>query len=163
MRLLVSDASALIDLNKVDLMEPFMRLPYEFMVPDVIVDELRSFNETELANLTERMTVCKFTGEEVLRVERLLVSNQGLSEPDLFALIAAENYPNSILLTGDGRLRTLATQRGQDIHGVLWVVLQIHAHLKLPKSRLLEALHFWKSDPFCRLKDRLLDETIGRI
>ena len=134
MRLLVSDASVLIDLNKVGLMDPFMRLSYEFMVPDVIVDELRSFNEADLANLVERMTVCKYSGEEVLKVEQLLVLNQGLTEPDLFALIASEKYPNSILLTGDGRLRTLATQRGQDIHGAIWVVLQIPCPTRVPEN-----------------------------
>lgn len=163
MRILISDASVLIDLNKVGLMDQFMLLSYDFVIPDVIVDELYSFNEMELARLAEKMTVCTFTANDILKVEQLILANQKLSEPDLFALLAAQAYPNSILLTGDRRLKNLALESEQEVHGLLWAVSQIHEETDCPTNLLVDAILFWKNDPFCWIKDELLEATLKTI
>ena len=39
LRIVVSDASCLIDLRKASLLEAFLRLPYECLIPDTLFDE----------------------------------------------------------------------------------------------------------------------------
>ena len=38
MRIIVSDSSCLIDLRKVGLVEAFLKLPYEFLIPNTLFD-----------------------------------------------------------------------------------------------------------------------------
>lgn len=38
MKVLVSDTSVLIDLERVQVLEPSFRLPFEFVVPDLLYD-----------------------------------------------------------------------------------------------------------------------------
>jgi len=39
MRIVVSDSSCLIDLRKVSLLDTFLRLPYEFQIPNTLLGE----------------------------------------------------------------------------------------------------------------------------
>ena len=39
MRLIVSDSSCLIDLRKASLLEAFLELPYEVLIPDLLFEE----------------------------------------------------------------------------------------------------------------------------
>lgn len=58
MRIIVSDSSCLIDLRKADLLEAFLKLPYELVVPDVLLeDELLRFSAKQLARIRAGMTV----------------------------------------------------------------------------------------------------------
>jgi len=44
MRIIISDSSALIDLRKGEILELFLRLPFEFVIPDALLEsELLSF------------------------------------------------------------------------------------------------------------------------
>jgi hypothetical protein len=48
MRIIVSDTSYLIDLRKASLLEGFLKLPYEIVIPDTLFEEeLLKFSETE--------------------------------------------------------------------------------------------------------------------
>jgi hypothetical protein len=49
-----------------------------------------------------------------------------LFEEELPAFALAESYPGSILPSGDGELRKLATEHEMEVHGVLWVIDEIH-------------------------------------
>lgn len=39
MRIVISDSSCLIDLRKVSLLDVFLRLPYEFLIPNTLFEE----------------------------------------------------------------------------------------------------------------------------
>ena len=48
MRIVVSDSSCLIDLRKVSMLESFLRLPYEFLIPNTLFEEeLLKFTPTQ--------------------------------------------------------------------------------------------------------------------
>ena len=48
MRIVVSDSSCLIDLRKASLLDVFLRLPYEFLIPNTLFEEeLLKFTDEE--------------------------------------------------------------------------------------------------------------------
>ena len=52
MRIVVSDSSCLIDLRKASLLGVFLRLPYEFLIPNTLFEEeLLKFTDEEKAIL----------------------------------------------------------------------------------------------------------------
>ena len=86
-----------------------------------------------------------------------------LSVHDGFAFALAESHPGCILLTGDGELRNLATQHKIKVHGVLWVIDEMHRH-QIEKARnLLAALRAFSSDPTVRLPRREVAASIKRF
>ncbi len=55
MRIVVSDTSCMIDLRKVSLLEDFRRLPYSFVMPDVLFeDEWLCISDGEKISLRRR-------------------------------------------------------------------------------------------------------------
>src|ERR1700752_3368709 len=107
MRIIVSDSSCLIDLRKASLLDVFLRLPYEVLIPNILFDdELLKFSKTQKQGLIRGgLKVMDLPGESVLRAQRIARDNARLSIHDAFALALAEHCPGCILLTGDGQLR----------------------------------------------------------
>jgi predicted nucleic acid-binding protein len=123
-RLLISDANIIIDMNTGGLLRRMFRLDVTFAVPDVLFeDELRT-DHPELPRLGLKRL--ELREETIAYADRLVekYSRLGASTNDLLALALAwqEKCP---LLTGDGRLRTVAQSEGIDIHGTLWLVEQM--------------------------------------
>jgi predicted nucleic acid-binding protein len=164
MRLIVSDSSCLIDLRKADLLPAFVELPYELVVPDVLVDqELLCFSKSQLALIRRRMTVASLEGPGVERVGEVQSVTPALSLYDCFAYVVAEERPGSILLTGDRRLRTLAKEDGMEVHGVLWAVEQLAEHRKAPRKVLVAGLETLRADPSARLPKAALGRLISEL
>ncbi|HNK51407.1 MAG TPA: hypothetical protein PKX75_20460, partial [Nitrospira sp.] len=85
-----------------------------------------------------------------------------LSIHDGFAFALAESHPSSILLTGDRSLRTFATDRKIEVHGLLWVVDQLHRNSIATIKTLHAALQLFDADPTVRLPPRELAAYIRR-
>lgn len=163
MRVLISDTSALIDLRKVHLIEAFLSLPYDFLIPDVILElELRSFSEDEIDFLKRKVRVSSLTSQELQQVQALIPLHQALSEVDVFVLVTAKKHSDAILLTGDQRLRDLAEQESLEVHGVLWVIEEL-AKVGTPLAVLQTALEVWRLEPACRIPDNLIRQTEARV
>ena len=80
MQIIVSDTSCLIDLRHASLLEVFLELPYEFVIPDVIFyDELLSFSSKEKALIKRRMTIASLEAGGVDRVSEVLALSPALS------------------------------------------------------------------------------------
>ena len=73
MQIIVSDTSCLIDLRKASLLEAFMKLPYEIIMPDTLFEEeLLKFSEAEKIILLEGgMKVTELPGEGVIRAQEI--------------------------------------------------------------------------------------------
>jgi len=112
MRIVVSDSNCLIDLRKVSLLDTFLRLPYEFLIPNTLFEEeLLKFTAAQKEALIHSgLKVMDLPGERVLRAQEVLRKIPQLSVHDGFAFALAESHPGCILLTGDSKLRTLATK-----------------------------------------------------
>jgi hypothetical protein len=165
MRIVVSDSSCLIDLRKVSLLDALLRLPCEFLIPDTLFqDELLKFPPAQKKALIRGgLKVVDLPGERVLRAQAIMRQTPRLSVHDGFAFALAESHPGCILLTGDGELCSLATQHKMEVHGVLWVIDEIHRH-RIEKARtLLEALRAISADPTVRLPRREVAAAIKRF
>jgi predicted nucleic acid-binding protein len=165
MRIVVSDSSCLIDLRKVSLLDALLKLPCEFLIPDTLFeDELLKFTtEQKKALVRGGLKVIDLPGERVLRAQAIIRQSPRLSVNDGFAFVLAESHPGCILLTGDGELRGLAARHSMEVHGVLWVLDELHRHEIESAKALLAALRAFSADPTVRLPARDVAASIKRF
>jgi predicted nucleic acid-binding protein len=164
MRIVVSDSNCIIDLRKVSLLDIFLTLPYEILIPDLLFEEeLLKFTEAQKRALVKGgLKVIDMPGERVLRAQQVIRSNPRLSVHDGFALSLAESNPDCILLTGDGCLRELALTQKIEVNGFLWIIDEMHRHELSVAEHLCAALRVLLSDPAVRLPKRELAAFIRR-
>lgn len=164
MRIVVSDSSCLIDLRKVSLLDTFLRLPYEFLIPNTLFEEeLVKFSDTQKNTLVRGgLKVMDLSGKQVLRAQEIVRGLPQLSVHDGFAFALAESNPDCILLTGDGRLRALALQCAMEVHGVLWVLDEIHQNCLTTAVTVLAALRVFAADATLRLPRHEVTASIKR-
>lgn len=122
--LLISDANILIDMAVGGLLEVMFLLEETFAVPNVLYEEELSTHHPELLELG--LLCITLQGQGVAEAAHLKAQCRGRDAPsqnDLFALMLAkqEHCP---LLTGDKRLRKLATEHEAEVEvrGTLWVI-----------------------------------------
>lgn len=145
---LVSDTSVLIDLQRGQLLETALRLPYEFAVPDVLFErELRTWNGLDLRR---HLVILSLAGEGVALAASFRRADARLSLPDALALALAK-IGGYTLLAGDAALRAMAEAERVDCHGVLWILDKLDVHGLAAKDDLLAALTLISQHPRCRL------------
>jgi predicted nucleic acid-binding protein len=164
MRIVVSDSSCIIDLRKVSLLDVFLRLPYEILIPNTLFEEeLLKFTEAQKRALIRGgLKLIDLPGERVLRAQQVIRTAPRLSVHDGFAFALAESHPGCILLTGDGCLRDLATTHKIEVHGFLWIVDEIDRHKLSAADALCAALRLLAEDPAVRLPKPELAAFIKR-
>ena len=164
MRIIVSDSSCLIDLRKASLLDVFLRLPYEILVPNTLFeDELLRFSPAQKELLLRGgLQVIDLPAENVLRAQTIARAHARLSIHDAFAFALAESRPGSILLTGDGGLREVAQRHEIEVHGVLWVIDEIHGNGLASVEDLLAVLRGFQDDTTVRLPRRELTAAVKR-
>jgi hypothetical protein len=160
MRVLVSDTSVLIDLERGGLLEAAFCLSWEFAVPDLLYKrELRDHNGPDLLRLGLRVEALDPDGLQLALHYQARVP--ALSLPDTFALALAKTN-GWILLAGDGDLRRLAAAEAIDHHGVLWVLDQLLDQAQATPQFLHAALSALSAHPRCRLPTRDIRERLER-
>jgi hypothetical protein len=152
-RIVISDSSCLIGLRKMVLLDTFLRLPYEFLIPNTLFDgELLCFTHAEKQALIDSgLNIVDLPGKRVQRVQEVLRKNPKLAVHHSFAFVLAESYPGCILLTGDRGLRILAAENGIEAHNVLWAINEIHCHCLATPATMLTALRIIVDDQTVRL------------
>jgi predicted nucleic acid-binding protein len=163
MRIIVSDSSCLIDLRKVALLAAFLKLPYEILIPNTLFEEeLLKFTEEEKKLLRAGLEIIDLPGTSVLRAQEVMRDLPQLSVHDGFAFALAEINPGCILLTGDGMLRQLAENSGMEVHGVLWIIDELHSNGVGSVEMLIAALQTFANDPTVHLPRRTLAAYLKR-
>ena len=119
---LVNDANILIDLLKIDLLDAFFRLEFDFQVTDIVFVEIREENTAYLNSFLENGILTKqgFSFSELSQIQTLQIENPGLSIADCSCLYLSRKI-SATLLTGDGALRRVAEQQDISVHGILWI------------------------------------------
>lgn len=164
LRVVISDSSCLIDLRKVSLLEAFLRLPYEVLIPNTLFDEeLLKFTAAQKKSLVRGgLKVVELPGDGVLRAREIARKFAHLSIHDSFACALAESRPGCILLTGDGPLRTFARKQKIEVHGVLWVIDELYDHKISTAATIHFALQVLAKDPTVRLPQHELTAYLKR-
>ncbi len=122
----IQDANILIDLLKADLFEYCLLLNYQFCTTDLIIAELYDEQSAFLMPFieAEKFSVIAVSEEDLIEINKLTVLDARLSEQDWSAYYFAQQE-NTILLTGDKRLKNYAISKGIIANGVLWVFDQL--------------------------------------
>ena len=145
MRILVSDTSILIDLERGSFLQAVLGLPFEFAVPDLLYErELRHHGGPQLVKLGLRVEELDADGVALALTYRR--RRRALSPPDSFALALASTE-SWTLLTGDGGLRDLARQEDVDCHSVLWLLDRMFENGVLAGNQLRTGLETLAAHP----------------
>jgi len=152
LKIVVSDSSVVMDLAKVRLIEPVLQLPFEFMIPDVILaQELLDLGAYTAKGLLDLGFVQgELDGGNSRQAREYFAKNRRLSLNDCFAWRLAEVH-KAILMTGDANLRAIAMAAKVEVHGMLWAVEMMLKHKTSPAATLAKALDYLGSDPLVRL------------
>ncbi len=119
----VTDSSVWISLKDGNLIEAALELPFNWLVPDVILEEeLTDPSGTWLENHGVRR--CELSGSQVEAVVQMAARYSRPSRRDLFALVQTMEE-GAVLLTDDGPLRKAAHTEGVEVHGTLWILDQM--------------------------------------
>lgn len=160
MRILVSDTSVLIDLERGQFLDSCFSLPFEFAVPDLLyANELAAYGGPAL--VARGLLVEGLTGNEVALAQRVRTAHPKLSLPDAFAysLASARGWT---LLTGDGELRTLAQAQHVPFFGVLWVLDQLFDGQVIEAATIIAGLKSIAAHPRCRLPRAEIQARLDR-
>ncbi|TBR42010.1 DUF3368 domain-containing protein [Marinomonas agarivorans] len=125
MRLLISDANILIDMEEGELIEKLFQLPYTFSIPDILFYEEMAAEHEHL--IEWGLTLNELSGETMSYGIGLTNQYKKPSRNDCFALALAkqEQCP---LLTGDRDLRAAAENEAVVVMGTIWLVNQLVLH-----------------------------------
>jgi hypothetical protein len=149
MKVLVSDTSVLVDLERGNLLDACFHLPYEFAVPDLLYNkELANFGGPEL--IARGLRIEELTGDEVAAAQHVRGIRPMLSLQDAFAYALASSR-GWRLLTGDGELRALARAERVTFHGVLWVLDNLFDGQIVEAEIIVMGLEAVATHPRCRL------------
>ncbi len=151
MRLLISDANILIDMEAGALMETLFKLPMQFGIPDLLYYEEIEEGSAGLEDLG--LQVMEVSGEYVAYAQRLAGLHNHLlpakngpkpSHNDYLALALAKQE-GCVLLTGDSNLRIVAKQENVNVMGSVWLLGAMIGSKLLTVDDALKALDRMKS------------------
>jgi hypothetical protein len=160
MKILVSDTSVLIDLERGGFLDSCFKLPFEFAVPDLLyARELAEFGGPAL--VARGLIVQELTGDEVTAAQAVRGNHPKLSLPDAFAYALA-SVRGWTLLTGDGELRALAEVEGVEFFGVLWILDQLFNGKVTEAAVIVNGLEAIAAHPRCRLPRTEIQSRLER-
>lgn len=115
----VVDTNILVDLNNGSLLPALSHFPHDLVVPDVILEEIESFDGSILTSYG--VAVGELSGPQMLEVVRLRGIYAAPSTNDLIALVLAK-VRQATLLSGNKHLVNAARKELVPHHGILWLL-----------------------------------------
>lgn len=164
MRIVVNDASIIIDILKIDILPCFLKLDVEKYISSLVLDtEIEKENKIDLLDAVHNNKIKNDPCTEGLAmIGELKNKHPALSLPDCSCLYLAQKI-NAILLTGEKKMTSIARSKGIEVHGILWLLEELienniisyetaHERLhrlmsinfRLPKEECTRRLTLWK-------------------
>jgi len=167
MIVVVNDANILIDLIKLQLVEAFFLLDWEFHSTNLIIEnELYDEQKLQLQPYIEngKLIIQELDAEDMVSIMTIQAQKPQLSDKDCSALHCAQKL-DGLLITSDNTLRKFAKIKKVEVHGHLWVfdallehncitpqtaisklneLNTINAKLNLPKKACEARVEKWK-------------------
>jgi len=141
----LKDASIIIDLIKVNLLEKTLTLPYNFYTTDFIVSEINYKKQNVLLQAYIKkgsIKIIEAAIEDLEKIAKIFNTIGKLSFADSSIIYFAEKL-TAIILTGDYRISKEAENRNIKAHGILWIfkkLLKKNIITKKIAARKLEKL-----------------------
>ncbi len=123
MIVVVNDANILIDLIKLQLVEAFFNINWEFHSTNLIIEnELYDEQKEQLQPYINngKLIIQELDVEDMISIMNIQVQKPQLSDKDCSALHCAQKL-NASLVTSDNTLRKFAKTKKVEVHGHLWV------------------------------------------
>ncbi len=136
MRILIHDASVLIDLIAVDLLDTALSLPYVMETTDFVKREILLARQADVLDrvvAAQRVAVLRSSADELAAIAELHSRIPSLSLADCSVLFHATTK-GAVVLSGDSRLRHAAKEHSLTVCGTLWIFDQLVAHGSLSGS-----------------------------
>jgi len=163
-RVLVSDASVLIELSKWSLLEAIFALPCEFAVPDILYEDelldLHGLTREDLVDLGLRVEHLDPKGMEQAAGYQKRCPQLTLHDCFAITLSAINEWP---LLSSDKRMRQTAEEESIEVLGVFWVIDQLEAQGVVSTERLAEVLAGMLEDPRTHLPPAEIRKRLKRM
>lgn len=143
MIVVVNDANILIDLIKLQLVEPFFNINWEFHSTDLIIEnELYDEQKLQLQPYIEsgKLNIQELDAEDMIAILDIQYKKPQLSDKDCSALYYAKKL-NASLVTSDNTLRKYAESIQVDVHGHLWVMDAMVEHTCIDPSTAITKLN----------------------
>lgn len=125
MQLLISDSNVLIDLIVINQIENMFKLPYSFIVPDILYHQELKKDHSNLLKLGLKTKT--LSSETITYSIGLMEKYDKPGRNDLFALALAKQE-SSPLITGDQDLRNAAEKEAIVLYGTIWIIEQLIVH-----------------------------------
>ncbi|PCJ98711.1 MAG: hypothetical protein COA50_00245 [Flavobacteriaceae bacterium] len=123
MKIVINDANILIDLVKLELLEAFSNLSFDLHTTDFVFEELNDKQRkpiTELSELKKLGIIETITMEDFQGINVILENSKGLSFEDCSVWYYSKKL-SGVLLTGDGKLRKLASKDNIEVRGIIYL------------------------------------------
>jgi predicted nucleic acid-binding protein len=164
-KVIVHDASVLIDLATADVLEPWFSLGFEAVITRMVWGEINRKSQKEKIQpyIDKGQLKIASLGSEAITSIALLRSelSPDISIEDASALFVAISR-KGILLTGEKTLRQNAEKRGVDVHGLLWVFDILIERGKLLASVAADRLEYLAALRTSRLPKDSCNERIRK-
>ena len=154
MKILVSDNSVLVNLERGGLFEAALSCEFIMLVPDLLYkQELESYNGQYLRALG--LGVAELTAKELMLAQTIKGQMKGLSLSDCFALVCSFRSDHS-LVSENKILCGEATKHCGVAYGLLWILDRMEESGIVQKQLLLDGLTAICNYPWCHLpKDEI--------
>lgn len=168
MIIVVNDANILIDLIKLQLIDAFFKMNWEFHSTNLIIENELYDDQIEKLQpyiLSGKLIVQELDADDMMSIMNLQEKKPQLSDKDCSALYCAQKL-NAALITSDNTLRKFAKNQNLEVHGHLWVfdalfdqdiishetainklieLNTVNAKLNLPKKECESRIEKWKN------------------
>lgn len=138
MKVIVHDASVLIDLHHAGALDAWLATGIEAWTTALVFFEVEQSLEKQHAS--GALKVKQYSAEELIALDETRAELPAtLSLEDCSALLLAQMM-EAALVTGDGDLRKVALAAGVEVHGILWILDELVAAAKTPPRHAAEML-----------------------
>jgi len=131
MRLLVSDANIVIDMDEGGLLPGMFALGQDIGTPDLLFEQELAEHHPELPRLGLRLIEAQ--PDMLEYAAQLATQRPTISFTDALAAALA-GHTSTVLLTGDAALRAVAEAHGIAVHGTVWLVDQLVTNRIVPAA-----------------------------
>lgn len=124
MTLLIHDANVLIDLISIDLLDLALDLPFRMATTDLVRQEIEDTDQIralESCINSGKLDIITSSFEEIKAIASVMEKCNRLSLADCSVLYHATEL-DSIVISGDAKLRKEATTRHVVVHGTPWIM-----------------------------------------
>jgi predicted nucleic acid-binding protein len=122
MRIVVNDANILMDIIDLKLTEKFFKINYEMYTTDFIINECSDKQKKSLNKFVKnkKLKIKTYGPDYYKKLMNIEKKYPQISTEDCSVFLLAREM-NGILLTGDRKLRNIASENGLEVRGIFWV------------------------------------------